>query len=382
MDPENRPKEDEMGPVRSGGRSGDEALPDWAERQPRDLSWILVGDDGLRAGWSVAIFVGLYYALIAVLDAVALGVYPQLARDGLSPVNVLIGQCLPFLAILAATLFMARVEHRSLWDYNLSGSHRVRHFGAGFMTGFATLSGLVIAMAIGGWLQFGRVALNGAQALKYGCIWGAAFLLVGFCEEGVFRCYLQATLTRGINFLWALAAVSGVCLLLLAKSNAQGASGVYTVALLGVAPCWLLRRTRGAGFWQAAWVTSTAFGFLHTGNNGETWVGVFAASLIGFIFCVSVWLTGSAWWAIGCHMAWDWTETFFYGTADSGFVSQGHLLTAKARGDVLWSGGSDGPEGSLLVIPAMLFLLAVLAALYRRGRPSALARQRAEPLAG
>ena len=33
-------------------------------------------------------------------------------------------------------------------------------------------------------------------------------MLVGFFEEGVFRCYLQATLTRGINFWWALGVVS------------------------------------------------------------------------------------------------------------------------------------------------------------------------------
>jgi membrane protease YdiL (CAAX protease family) len=151
-----------------------------------------------------------------------------------------------------------------------------------------------------------------------------------------------------------------------------------------VAPCWLLERARArsAGFWEAAWVTSTAFGFYHTGNHGETWIGVFAAALIGCIFCVSVWLTGSAWWAIGCHMAWDWTETFFYGTADSGFVSKGHLLTTKTHGNALWSGGSDGPEGSLLVLPAVLFLLAILLVFYPRGRSSRLVTERTEPITG
>ena len=181
-----------------------------------------------------------------------------------------------------------------------------------------------MTQALGGWLHFDRTALHAAQALKYGSIWAAVFLLVGLCEEGGFRCYLQTTLTRGINFWWALAGVGGICLLLLTKTAAQGAGGVYMMALLGLVPCWLLhrRRSAGAGFWQAAWLTSTIFGYYHTGNNGETWIGIFAAALIGFIFCVSVRLTGSAWWAIGCHTAWDWAETYFYGTADSGFVSQ------------------------------------------------------------
>ncbi len=71
-------------------------------------------------------------------------------------------------------------------------------------------------------------------------------------------------------------------------------------------------------FWQAAWVTSTVFGLYHTSNSGENWIGILAAAFIGFVFCVSVRVTGSAWWAIGCHAAWDWAETFFYGTADSG----------------------------------------------------------------
>ena len=82
------------------------------------------------------------------------------------------------------------------------------------------------------------------------------------------------------------------------------------------------------------------FGFVHTGNNGENWIGIFAAAFIGFVFCVSIWVTGSAWWAIGCHAAWDWAETYFYGTADSGLVAPGHLLTTSPAGNPLWSGGS------------------------------------------
>ena len=107
----------------------------------------------------------------------------------------------------------------------------------------------------------------------------------------------------------------------------------------------------------------------HTGNNGEHWVGIFAAAFIGFVFCVSVWVTGSAWWAIGCHAAWDWAETYFYGTADSGFVAPGHLFTSSPAGNPLWSGGTVGPEGSLLIIPVVLLILAWLLIFYRRPKP-------------
>ena len=98
-------------------------------------------------------------------------------------------------------------------------------------------------------------------------------------------------------------------------------------------------------------------------------MGIFAAEFVALVFCLSVRVTGSALWAIGCHAAWDWAETFFYGTADSGLTAPGHFLTAKAAGNPLLSGGADGPEGSVLVLGVLLLLLLALIALY--GRESA-----------
>ena len=137
-----------------------------------------------------------------------------------------------------------------------------------------------------------------------------------------------------------------------------------------------MNKAASSNFWQASWVTSTLFGLIHTGNNGENWIGIFAAGAIGFVFVVSVWVTGSAWWAIGCHAAWDWAETFFYGAADSGNVATGHYLTVTPAGPVLWSGGTDGPEGSVLVIGIIVLLAVALVAIYRRPEPAQRSRQR------
>ena len=201
-------------------------------------------------------------------------------------------------------------------------------------------------------------------------MWIIAFLLVALTEEGSFRCYLQFTLARGINFWWAFAAVAAMCLWDLVHAASHGAGGIYAMALLGAFPCLYLhlRQAQGNGFWQAAWVGSTLFGFIHTANNGETWIGIFAAAAVGFVFCVSIRLTGSAWWAIGFHAAWDWAETYFYGTADSGFVARGHLFTTTPAGSAFWSGGTDGPEGSVLVLPLILLLWMGLLLMYGRHR--------------
>jgi len=391
MDPEIQPLLPEAPPARAAGSNElrPEPLPDEAH-EAHDLYWVLAGSQGLRTGWSLAIFAILYRLFSGIAGMVFSELFPSITNFDLSPKLALVGELVPLLALLGAVVVLAQMEHRRILDYNLAGPRPAARFFEGAAAGFAALSALVGSLALGGWLHFGHAGLSGRRILLYAAAWGAAFLLVGLFEEGSFRCYLQFTLTRGINFWWALAIVAALCLDLLLRAigngagvvgalwlglmpaaGGNGALGVYAIALLGLLPCLLLylRKAEGAGFWQAAWVTSTLFGFIHTGNNGENWIGIFAAALIGFVFCVSVRLTGSAWWAIGCHTAWDWAETYFYGTADSGLPAQGHYLTTAPAGNPLWSGGTDGPEGSLLVLGVILLLLVALLAIYGRRTP-------------
>ena len=335
------------------------------------INSVLIGENGLRAGWSILIFAPLYYFFSLAVGTAAALVVSNFGHGMPGTGSALatgIGESVPFLALLFTAMVVGFIERRNILAYNLQGPHRTRNFFAGFVAGFTALSVLVGGLAAGGWLHFGAVTLTGPAILKFAALWGITFLLVGCFEEGLFRCYLQFTLTRGINFWWALGLVAAICVDLLWRTKGNEVWGVYVIAILGVLPCFALQwlRAESAGFWQAAWVTSTYFGFIHTSNNGENWIGIFAAAAIGFVFCVSVKLTGSAWWAIGCHFAWDWAETYFYGTADSGLPAQGHLLTTNPTGNVLWSGGSDGPEGSLLVFAVILLLLIALLVLYRR----------------
>jgi hypothetical protein len=57
-------------------------------------------------------------------------------------------------------------------------------------------------------------------------------------------------------------------------------------------------------------------------------------------------------------------------------VAPGHFLTSTPSGNVLWSGGADGPEGSLLVLGVILLLLAALIVIYGRRKPEAQAAER------
>jgi uncharacterized protein len=339
--------------------------------EPNRLKLVFIGDHGLRAGWSVLFFIALFFPFTVGFGKIAAFVYPPIKKFDFTATMAFVGEMVPFLAMLAAAAIVALVERHSILDYNLAGPRRPLHFLSGLAAGFLALSALIGGLYSGGWLHFGPIGLSGMQILKYGAIWACAFVVVGFVEEGMFRCFLQATLTRGINFWWALGTIGTICLYLALRTKGNGVWGVYVIALLGLVPCLLLflKKTPGGGFWQAAWVTSTLFGMIHTSNNGENWIGIFAAALIGFVFCVSIWATGSAWWAIGCHAAWDWGETYFYGAADSGNVAKGHYLSTSPTGLEIWSGGADGPEGSLLVIGVVLLLLAAILLIYRRRNP-------------
>jgi len=382
MEPENEP-------VAPGSESSD-GMPEVQESsgppatKPEDsyrgLKWVFIGDQGLRAGWSVALFLILFFAIASGLGAIFARLHLVSGRGVFTPRSAFFGELVAVLAMLGAASIVALTERRNILDYNLVGPRRGIHYASGLVVGFAALSALIGALAAGGWLHFGPVALSGSHIFTYAAFWGCVFILVGFLEEGVMRCFLLFTLARGINFWWAAGLIGAMCLRLITHTKGNGTWGVYLIALIGVLPCLMLhlKKVPSAGFWQAAWVTSTFFGFGHTGNNGENWIGIFAASAIGFVFCVSVWGTGSAWWAIGCHTAWDWAETYFYGAADSGNVATGHYLTTTLSGNTLWSGGADGPEGSLLVLPIVLSLLALLLVFYRRPELAAIPAAPAE----
>jgi uncharacterized protein len=278
----------------------------------RDMHWVFVGAEGLRAGWGVLLFVLLFIGFSFLSFQVLKHLLPPRPH---SPVFALrlafISEGAQLVPLLLATAIMALIERRPLLAYGYQGKARAVRFLSGLVWGFVALSALVLVLWKAGLLAFDGVQLHGADIWKYALGWGVLFLVVAVFEESTLRGYLQFTLTRGI------------------------------------------------GFWWGALLLSFLFGFSHGTNPGETPVGLFGAAAVGLVFCLSLWYTGSLWWALGCHASWDWAESYFYGTSDSGLMAQGHLFGEHPTGPLLWSGGTTGPEGSLLV----LVLLAIMALL-------------------
>ena len=289
--------------------------------ETRFLRWAFLGNNGIRAGWSIAIFLVLFTCFTAIAGTAYFLIsghghfgpskQPSQTPQSLTAVRQIVGEGIQVFGLLCATAIMALIERRRITAYYLAGPKPVRHFVSGLVGGFAALSALVGVLYLGHWITFGPVALSGIAIVQYAALWAIGFLLVGLSEEGLFRCYFLFTVTRGFF-------------------------------------------ARPLGFWLAALLSSLLFGAAHMGNSGESQFGVICTATIGFVFCMSIRYTGSLWWAIGFHAAWDWAQTFFYGTADSGLVAKGHWLTTNPAGNPLWSGGSVGPEGSLLILPIIL----------------------------
>jgi hypothetical protein len=253
---------------------------------------------------------------------------PSTPRDNLIPlVPYLAIESIDFAALFFVSVLMATLEDRSVGVFGLGGNQSASRFLYGALWGLAAMSLLIGALSILHLVSFDARLLHGSAILGWGASQLFLFLLVGLFEEYLFRGYIQFTLTRGLVSLGNL-----------------------------IAP----RHARTIAFWLASLLTSALFLYGHTRNDGETWIGLFQVFLAGAVFVVALWRTGSLWWAIGFHMAWDWTQSFLYGVPDSGSLMQGRLFATHATGNPLYSGGTAGPEGSVLCAPILLLVIVVL----------------------
>jgi membrane protease YdiL (CAAX protease family) len=80
--------------------------------------------------------------------------------------------------------------------------------------------------------------------------------------------------------------------------------------------------------------------------------------------CFTLRRTGSLWFAVGLHAAGDYAESFVYSVPDSGMKATGHLLNSSFHGARWLTGGTIGPEGSVLDFVVFLIAFIVFARLY------------------
>jgi membrane protease YdiL (CAAX protease family) len=119
---------------------------------------------------------------------------------------------------------------------------------------------------------------------------------------------------------------------------------------------------------DAAVLFSLIFAGGHLSNPGENKLGIFMVFIDGMNICFTLWRTGNLWFGIGNHAAWEWGQTFLFGTPDSAMHGKHALMNPTFRGPTLLTGSTDGPECSVLVLISEGLFVVLIALLYRSRR--------------
>ena len=264
-------------------------------------------ENELRAGWRLIIYVIIFSVFVGLGIRAAIFIHlPRMGGGEMSATGALVQELITLSAALGAAAILGMLERRPFGVYGLPRESAFRaRFWLGIVWGLLMIAAMIFPIRILGGFSFGDLALHGSGLLGYAALWGVAFVCVSFFEEFLFRGYTQFTLTTGL------------------------------------------------GFWPAATIMSASFGALHLGNSGEGAVGALSVFVIGMFFCLTLRRTGNLWFAVGLHASFDWGETYLFSVPNSGIVAPGHLLNSSFHGPVWLTGGTVGPEGSVMAFVVM-----------------------------
>lgn len=222
--------------------------------------------------------------------------------------------------VLAWVLF---VERRPLRTIGLTPSGGAMSFARGLAIGFATLGAVVAAIwAAGGYRAhaFASAFFAPRDLISIGVLF-LCFVVQAGVEEIIFRGWLMSALARKFN-----------------------------VAL-------------------AVLLTCAAFTFLHYSPGQEPLVTV-SVFLFSAFACLWALKAGNIWGVMGWHVGWNWLLATGFELPVTGFDAGVSALLVKLvpHGPEIITGGSDGPEGSVI---CLMFFVGAIATLLWRLRNSA-----------
>lgn len=133
------------------------------------------------------------------------------------------------------------------------------------------------------------------------------------------------------------------------------AAGIAAVAVTGLGsaleevlwrgyPLQLL--IEGTGRWMAVLLTASLWALAHADNPGANAAGVFELVASGALLAWIVIRTGSLWFAIGYHVAWNVVAAHFFGLVTSGLSLGTSAFATTLTGPAWLTGGAYGFEAS------------------------------------
>ena len=215
------------------------------------------------------------------------------------------------LTILAATWIMLRfIDHRPLKSIGFSFSHFFRDLSAGLVIGVAW-----IGVSIGFALLFGFIL----PVAPVGFSW---YVLAGLSISMLFNVVTQELLLCG----FILQTVRN-------QSNT-------VIAII---------------------VSSFLFASYHAGAFKGEWLPVVNVFAAGVLFCIAYIITNNLWFPIFIHFAWDVLLGPVFGLTESGITNLGGgWKMFQLKGPSLFTGGSFGMEGGLIVTFTVILIISLL----------------------
>jgi uncharacterized protein len=272
-------------------------------------------DGGVRAGWRVLLFVGLFLVLFKLFAIFLAYVHPA----DYAALQIEQYALLLLAAWLSHYVMLRWVDHKS-WSYVGLGAEQ--RTSRALVIGLA-LGSLCILVPSGGLLlahdltlvtglegRHGWLAIAGGGALL--------FLPQSLSEEMLSRGYVFSALRDGMGELGALA------------------------------------------------VTSVGFGLLHMGNPGATAQSVAVVVLAGIFLGAILVLTRSLYAAWMAHFAWNWSMADLLHAPVSGVRFPYSAYRVDDSGPDWLTGGAWGPEGGVAAALGMIAGIALLIAWRRR----------------
>ena len=105
------------------------------------------------------------------------------------------------------------------------------------------------------------------------------------------------------------------------------------------------------GFPWALMVSGLVFGLVHWTNPGGTlWAGIAIAIEAGLLLGAAYKWSGTLWFPIGIHWAWNFSQGNLFGFKVSGQDAGVSLIQAQIEGPDWMTGGVFGAEASVIAV--------------------------------
>src|SRR5215472_855187 len=138
------------------------------------LEIVFRGPRGIRSGWRLCMWTigaGIAAFVFGGLAAMLVRRVPAETQ----PLGLIFGDGIPFVGVLAATILMSRIEHRTLADYAVLVPEAFgSQFWQGALWGLASVSTLLGGIHLCNGFELGSVALSGSRLAEDAVLWAIA----------------------------------------------------------------------------------------------------------------------------------------------------------------------------------------------------------------